>query len=76
MDDTFDLFQAVTVPGVGVSVDVRAVSSLLAVLWSQVYSVMQLDRNSSEMDPFHKPTSYKPYVKTSITFARHEYGRV
>ena len=62
MDDTCDLFQAVAVPGVGVSVDVRAVSSLLAVLWSQVYSVMQLDRNSSEMDIFHKPTTKEPYV--------------
>ena len=46
----------------------------------RMYSVKQSDRNSSKMDNFHKPTTYKPHVETSskqkITFARHEYGQV
>ena len=37
-------------------------------------SVMQSDRNSSEPDTFHKPTTYEPHVE--ITFARHKYGQL
>ena len=41
---------------------------------------MQSGRNSSKIDPFHKPTTYEQQVYTNseqrITFARHEYGRV
>ena len=41
---------------------------------------MQLDRNSSKTDTFHKPKTYERHVQTKneqkTTFARHEYGRV